>query len=176
MGLIDKSIPLTAPEQAWLIHLQGETTYANALTSEVPQQTRGVSGNYPFVFYTRTTSDIGFDPVLTQPDPEDEDEYLDRAEAVYEPIEHAGSFVLHRSARNRYRITPQTPPEAPSLIVGLEPVYDTIATDGVWGAIGGYEADARLEEELVFVTLEVTMLAPFDDYDSWGAASAALAL
>lgn len=154
-------IPLDAPDGAWVLYFDTETVYANALLDDVPPQTRGERVSYTFAFYTRHDADY---PT----------EHVERARTILDRRDHAGSFVIHRTPRNRHRITEQLPAGAPSQLVGLAPAYDTAATRGVWGALDGYSAEAPLEEEVIFITLDVVTLAPFEQYDGFAAAQSDL--
>lgn len=147
--------PRSVPRNAWYIHLEDEIIHADAIEPPVPSLSRGESASYTFRFYVSYTQD----------DPPVSPTHLERYRTLLELDEHAGSYVHNEALPDRQTYMEQTPTDSPSLVVKLEPSYDTEAR-GVWGLLDGV-ADSTVDEEaVVALELSIMKLADIDRYET----------
>lgn len=142
-------------ERAWNIVFEESETWANGLIGTLSTHTVGNSASLELLFRSRYHND---DP----PFPKD---HVERAQKVVEQARYAGSFatnveqatgdVLFREQHN-----------GPSLLVKLEPDYEDHLQTGVWGLLEGVSDSTVLEEGDAQLAVDVTILAPADEYDN----------
>ncbi|NUC71715.1 hypothetical protein HTZ84_05225 [Haloterrigena sp. SYSU A558-1] len=152
-------LPKSVPRTAWYVYLYDGTeeyvTFADGLVEEIPPRTVAESGSWQFNFRHDPAGSRSYDPL----------EHTDRYERVVEIGRWAGRYVLREPLEAEPRYREQVPPGNPSLLVGLQPAYETPA-GGVWGLVDGYDETNALPETGLTVTLDVTMLATTDDYET----------
>lgn len=142
-------------DHAWNIVFEDSETWANGLIDTIPTHTIGNSVSLDFLFRSRYHND---DP----PFPKD---HAERANKLVEQARYAGSFatnvdqatgeVLFREQHN-----------GPSLLVKLEPDYESHLQTGVWGLIEGVTDSTVLEKTDAQVSVDIAILAPADEYDN----------
>ena len=165
MALIDHGPDrlLKAPPHAWYIHVEdGEgdehTTFANALIDDVPALVPGESVEFTFRFLP-----IGYHP---QDDlPGDPAEHIDRVRAVQRVGRVAGHYADYWTDSHRFRFRDQSAGDRPSPLVGLEPAYDALVTDGVWLVLDDVAAENPLPDVYADVELGGAVITEFDTHD-----------
>lgn len=163
----------SAPPTAYYIHVansEGDVGvyYADGVDGTIPPRTVGEGGTYSLIFRTTSFSRTQH-PHSGYPK-----EHWDHYRPITEIGTHAGSYVPKPNSSNIYRWVEQTPSDAWSLLVGLEPAYETPATNGIWALVDGYDDDNRTPKGALPVDLSVTMVATMDEYETHTETTAAL--
>lgn len=144
--------PRRAPTGAWYIHLEDTITFADA-DGGVENTDPGSSASFDLLFHP-APADWGVDHLR----------YQDRYKRIREPCEYAGRWVSKQPPFGPDKYVEQTPPDAPSLLVGLEPSYDHPETTGIWGVIDGYSSTNQYQQAYLMLSLEITVIATMEEY------------
>lgn len=152
-------IPKSVPRTAWYVYLhdgeQEHVTYANGLVENIPPRTVSESGTWQFHF-TRDGGPRSYDPL----------EHTDRYQRVQEVGKWAARYILKEPIEEEPRYRERVPHGGGSLLVGFRPAYETPVTNGIWGLVDSYDETNSLPETELTVSLEATMLATMDDYET----------
>lgn len=148
--------PTSIPQNAWFIHFENYIIHAEGIEPPIPSLSRGESGTFSFWFYTRH---------YQNQDPPNPPTHLERYERLLTLNENGGSYIINGTVGNRQTFMQQIPDSAESILVKLEPSYDTRAR-GVWALVDGVEDATTMEHEVVQLDMSVTKLADAERYDS----------
>lgn len=148
--------PKHIPDSAWFIHLEDGIVHAEGIEPPVPSIPRGDSGDFTFRFYTRH---------YHRADPPAPPTHLERYERLLKLNNNAGSYITHTTVGNRVTYMEQIPDVAESLLVKLEPAYDSHVR-GVWGLVDGVEDSTTMEDAVVALDMSIMKLADADTYES----------
>ncbi|MFC6766020.1 hypothetical protein [Natrinema soli] len=143
--------PRRAPTGTWYIHLEDVITFAD-VDGGVENTDLGSSASVDLLFH---------------PAPADEGlpyRYRDRYQRLREHCEFAGRTLIKQPPFGPEKFVEQTPPGAPSLLVGLEPSYEHPETAGIWGVIDGYSSSNQHQQAYLMLSLEITVIATMEEY------------
>lgn len=152
--------PRPTPEGAWFIHWidsddEHQVTHIDGLAGPAPSHIRGEGVDIAARLYT--PEHVGDDPGPVA-------DHRRRYRILREIGNYAGDYSLFEPVAKPPLFQDSTPATAPSPLMGLEPSYDTAATDGFWALLDGYGDDTMLEDSLIEIDLSATMLATFEEY------------
>lgn len=156
--------PYNTPEHSWYLHIDDPTRdrdgptiiHADFHVQTPPVIRTGEDATFDFVFGVKSRHREHTNPVR----------HFQQYRALREMAHYAGDFTTFETPAGRIAYREQTPADAPSILIGVEPGYST-PVGGCWGVLSNVEDTSPRPEQAVELSLSVHVIAPFDEFETY---------